>query len=185
MANNIIYLTGFMTSGKSTIGPILANVMGWDFYDLDREIEKLENKTVVEIFEAKGEKYFREKETEALTSLSELKNIVVSLGGGTIANENNLAIMKNTGKIIYLKVSIEVLYRRLRNKIDRPLFRELTLGQSPEEDYKKKIEELLKLRMGYYEKADLIISTETTRIGITVDLIAKKAKKLLYEKNRR
>lgn len=183
MINRVIYITGFMTSGKSTVGPILANVLGWNFYDLDKEIENREQKSVVEIFETKGEDYFRGIETEILTELSKLGNVVISLGGGTIANEVNFRILKTTGKIIYLKVSTDILYRRLKNKIDRPLFRDLTLGQSTEEDYKLKINEILETRIGYYEKADLVISTDTTRIGITVDVIAKKIKALLHEEN--
>jgi shikimate kinase len=183
MRNSIIYLTGFMTSGKSTVGPILANVLGWDFYDLDKEIEYREKKSIVEMFETKGEKYFREVETAVLKELSGNKDVVISLGGGTITSEVNLNILKEKGKIIYLKVSTDILYHRLKNKIDRPLFRDLTLGQSTEEDFKKKINEILNTRIGYYEKADLVISTDTTRIGITVDILAKKVRALLHEEN--
>lgn len=183
MKRNVVYLTGFMTSGKSTVGPILANVLGWNFYDLDKEIETREGMSVVEIFEKKGEAYFRKLETETLKDLCSQNNIVISLGGGTIASEENFELLKKTGKIVYLKVSPDILYKRLRNKIDRPLFRDLTLGQSTEEDYKNKIKEILALRTGYYEKADLIINTDTSRIGITVDVLAKKVKALFYEEN--
>lgn len=183
MKKTIIYLTGFMTSGKSTVGPILANVLGWDFYDLDKEIESREKLSVVEIFASKGEKYFRGIETETLKELSSGRNVVISLGGGTIAGEENFEILKSSGKIVYLKVSTDILYKRLKNKIDRPLFRDLTLGQSTEEDYKKKINEVLDTRSGYYEKADLIINTDTSRIGVTVDYLAKKVKGLLNEEN--
>jgi len=172
-----------MTSGKSTVGPILANVLGWNFYDLDREIETGEKMTVVEIFSSHGEKYFREKETEMLLNLSRNSDVVISLGGGTIVSEENLQILKDTGLIVYLKVSPDILYKRLKNKIDRPLFRDLTLGQSTEEDYKNKIIEVLNIRSGYYEKADLIVNTDASRIGITVDFLAKKVKGLLYEES--
>jgi len=183
MRNNVVYLTGFMTCGKSTIGPILANVLGWNFYDLDKEIENKENRSVIQIFENSGEKYFREVETETLQKLSGLSNVIISLGGGTIASEENYKILKDTGKIIYLKVSPENLYHRLKNKIDRPLFRDLTLGQSSEEDFKNKISELLKNRAGYYEKADLIINTDNTKIGLTVDIVAKKIKAVMNEEH--
>lgn len=183
MKNSVIYLTGFMTSGKSTVGPILANVLGWNFFDLDKEIENREKMSIVEIFETKGEKYFREVETEVLKELSRNTDIVISLGGGTITSDINLKILNESGKIIYLKVSTDILYHRLKNKIDRPLFRDLTLGQSTEEDFKKKINEILNNRIGYYEKADLVISTDTTRIGITVDILAKKVRALLHEES--
>src|SRR5690606_40072973 len=88
----IIYLTGFMGSGKSTIGPILANTLGWDFYDLDRVIENKTGKKVREIFEQDGESFFRSLETETLEELSELDKTIISLGGGTMANAENIKI---------------------------------------------------------------------------------------------
>ena len=106
-----------MTSGKSTIGPIVANVLGWDFFDLDKVIEKNECKSVVEIFESDGEEYFRKVETDTLKLLSKEEKVVISLGGGTMASEENLAVVKRTGKVVYLKVSPEVLYKRLKYKI--------------------------------------------------------------------
>jgi shikimate kinase len=176
-----IYLTGFMTSGKSTLGPILANVLGMNFFDLDREVEKQENLSVVDIFEKKGEKYFREVESDVLNKLSSLENVVISLGGGTMMNDENFNVMKNSGKIVYLKVSPSNLYRRLRNKIDRPLFRDLVLGENPQEDFINKIKDLLDKRKVYYEKADLTVNTDLSPIGITVDKIAKKILRLFDE----
>ncbi len=178
-----IFLTGFMTSGKSTIGPILANVFGLNFYDLDKEIEKEENCTIVEIFDKKGETYFRQLEYQVLKKLIEEKGVVISLGGGTITSKVNLDLMKQNGKIIYLKASPKNLYKRLKNKIDRPLFRDLVLGENKEEDFINKIQDLLDKRKNYYEKADLIINTDYTPIGITVDRIAKKLTGIFNEKN--
>jgi shikimate kinase len=178
-----IFLTGFMTSGKSTIGPILANVMGLEFYDLDSVIEVAEEMTVVEIFEKKGESYFRKVESRMLEKLSAKSNVLISLGGGTMADENNFNLMKSAGKTIYLKVEPEMLYKRLKNKIDRPLFRDLVLNESPEEDFVKRISEFLDKRKAFYEKADIIISTDHSPIGITVDKIAKKIRELTHEKN--
>ena len=134
-----IYLTGYMTSGKSTIGPILANVIGWDFYDLDQVIEVEQGKSVVEIFEINGEDFFRDYETKTLTRLSKLENVIVSLGGGTISNNNNFSIIKESGKLIYLKVAPEIIYKRIKNKINRPLFRDLVLSENSEEDFLNKI----------------------------------------------
>ena len=75
MNKNVFYLTGFMGSGKSTIGPILANTMGWEFYDLDRVIEDKAGMTVKEIFEEFGEEHFRNLETETLSDLSIKKQV--------------------------------------------------------------------------------------------------------------
>jgi len=183
MKKNIIYLTGFMTSGKSTIGPILANVLGWSFYDLDKLLVEKENMSIVEIFETKGEDYFRNIESATLAELSETNKVVIALGGGTISNDGNLQIIKNSGYLIYLKVSPEVLYKRLKNKIDRPLFKDLVLAGKKEGDFIERIENLLEKREDKYKQADLEINTDETRIGFTVDRIAKQIKSLLNEKN--
>lgn len=172
-----------MTSGKSTIGPILANVLGWNFYDLDKVIEKDERKSIVEIFETSGEEYFRKLETEKLKELSKSENVVISLGGGTMASDVNYDIIKNSGKSVYLKVSPEVLYKRLKYKIDRPLLRNLVLTENSEEEFISKIDEVLSSREKFYEKADLVINTDISSVGITVDKLVKKVKCMLHEKN--
>ena len=89
-----IYLTGFMASGKSTIGPIVANTLGWEFYDLDKEIEKRERKTIPDIFKENGEKYFRKLEIEVLKELSTGNSLIISLGGGALTNQLNRKIIK-------------------------------------------------------------------------------------------
>jgi shikimate kinase len=176
-----IYLTGFMTSGKSTIGPILANVLGWDFCDLDKIIEADYKKTIVQIFEQIGESEFRKVESEYLKKISEQNNIVISLGGGTICNDVNLQFIKETGKLIFLAVSIETLRRRLKKKLDRPLFRDLVLEDRPDEEFDERIINLLKKREPYYNKADITIQSDNFKVGITVDLLAEKLERLLNE----
>ena len=169
----IIYLTGFMGSGKSTIGPILANALGWNFFDLDRVIEKKIGKKIREIFEQEGENFFREIETETLKELS-LKNdkAIISLGGGTMASEENIKILKSSGKLFYLKISLEAAYGRLKYKRDRPALKNTS------EDFSKEkllltIEELMKDRVNYYEQADFTIDTDKSTVGKTVDRIVK------------
>jgi shikimate kinase len=179
-----LYLTGFMTSGKSTIGPILANVIGWAFKDLDREIEEVEGKPVVDIFNEKGEEYFRGIEYKLLVEFSGSKNLILALGGGTIVSVRNLELLKETGKIVYLKSSPEMLYKRIKNKIDRPIFRDLVLSDSAKpQDFINRIEMLLEEREPYYSSADFFIDTDKTRIGVTVDKLAKIIKRYIYEKN--
>lgn len=179
-----LYLTGFMTSGKSTIGPILANVIGWTFKDLDREIEKIENKKVVEIFESNGEEYFRSIEHKLLSEFSRQNNLVLSLGGGTIIIQKNLELMKNSGKIIYLKSSPEMIYQRIKNKIDRPIFKDLVLSEkSRPQDFIDRIKNLQQEREPFYSSADFFIDTDKTRIGVTVDKLVKIIRKHIHEKN--
>lgn len=172
-----------MTSGKSTVGPILANTLGWDYYDLDREIEADTGKSVVNIFESEGEQYFRDKETEKLNELSKKENLIIALGGGTIINENNFRIIKSTGKLIYLKVAPEIIYKRIKHKLDRPLFKDLVLNEKPEEEFLKRIKDILAERNSLYESADITIDTDKQRIGLTIDSLVKKICRMINEEN--
>ncbi len=91
-----------MASGKSTIGPIVANTLGWIFFDLDKEIEKRENRKITKIFEEDGEDYFRHIETEILKNISNSENLIISLGGGTMIIQENREFIKKNGKLIFL-----------------------------------------------------------------------------------
>jgi len=173
MKKKIYYITGFMAAGKSTIGPILANTLGWNFFDLDKEVENQEGMKVVEIFDRNGESYFRKVETALLMNLSEKDEAIISLGGGAIASEENFRIIKSSGKIIYLKSSPEMAYKRLRFKRDRPAF--IFEGEEipSKEQFLERINKLLDERKKYYEQADFIIDTDNQTVGKTVDIIAK------------
>lgn len=183
MKNNRIFLTGFMTSGKSTLGPILANVLGFSYYDLDDEIVKSEKSTVDELFETKGESYFREIETKILHELGSKERCVLSLGGGTIVNEKNLVYIKKNGVLVYLKSSPEAIYNRIKNKLDRPLFKDLVEQKSPREDFINRISEMMISREKYYAQAQLTVNTDHHNIGPTIDFIANKITKLIDEEN--
>ncbi|WP_233885598.1 shikimate kinase [Tenacibaculum piscium] len=120
-----IILLGYMGSGKSTIGRLIASKKNFSFIDLDNYIEEKENKTVAEIFETKGEIYFRKKENLYLKEILNLKQeIVLALGGGTPCYGNNMEYILNdkTAKTVYLKTSINTIVARLINeKSQRPL----------------------------------------------------------------
>ena len=171
MKENIIYLTGFMASGKSTIGPILANTLGWNFLDLDNVIEKEAGKSVRSIFEENGEVYFRELETKCLLKLSILEKFVISLGGGTIASEKNLEIIKATGYLVYLETSPEEAYKRLRFKRDRPALLFEGDEEPSKSEFLEKINTILENRKIYYNQADYKINTDSGFVGKTVDKI--------------
>jgi len=166
------YLTGFMASGKSTIGPIVANTLGWDFFDLDKEIVKKERRTIKKIFKENGEEYFRQLEIETLNELSAQKFSIISLGGGTLTNQKNRKVIKATGKLIYLESSIEVAFRRLKNKRDRPVLLSDNEDEQTEETIYNKIKILFNERRKYYEEADYTFNTDVDPIGTTVDKIA-------------
>ncbi len=169
----IIYLTGFMGSGKSTIGPILANTLGWDFYDLDKVIEENAGEKITEIFQKHGEEYFRKTETEQLANLSKGDKLIISLGGGTITVDKNLELMKSAGKIIYLKISPEAAYERLRFKRDRPILTRDGTVNLGREEFINKLQSLIDSREKFYLQADIHIDTDNVPLGRTIDKLAK------------
>ena len=118
--NNKIYLVGSMGSGKSSIGRLLAKELNIPHYDLDKTIENNEKMSITKIFELYDEKYFRKLESDALEKYSKNNEFVVSTGGGCILNENNQRILKN-GLVVYLKISLDAQYERIKNRSHRPL----------------------------------------------------------------
>ena len=172
MNKNVIYLAGFMGSGKSTVGPILANTMGWEFFDIDNLIEVKSGLQVKDIFDKFGEDHFRNLETESLIEVSGKNNTIVALGGGTIANDKNIEILKRTGIIVYLKMSPESAMKRLKFKRNRPLLFSDLKENFSNEDLLKNISALYDKRKEYYEKADIIIDTDGIPVGRTIDKLA-------------
>jgi len=162
-----------MAAGKSTIAPILANTLGWQYYDIDREIEKKAGKKIVELFNEKGESYFRKIESETLFDISNSDNTIISLGGGTLLNPDNLKFVLQNGKLIYLKSSVNSIFKRLKNKRDRPSL--FINGEFPDdESLFNKIQQMMNERNKIYEKAEIEIDTDKVRVGNSVDILAKK-----------
>ncbi len=168
-----IYLTGFMGCGKSTIGPILANTIGYDFVDVDRRIEQEAGKSINEIFTEKGEKHFRDLERTVLMKVCSLPRTVISLGGGTMTVAENLEVILATGLVVYLKITPEQLFHRLRHRSDRPLLRTIDGGRLGDEELRAKIQLLYEAREPLYAQAHLIVPTDSKKLGITVDHIVK------------
>jgi shikimate kinase len=130
-----IVLLGYMGSGKSTVGKLLAQHLNFQFLDLDDYIESQLNASISSIFKDKGEIYFRKKETELLhKALHEMDNFVLSVGGGTPCYANNMnIILEETPWVFYLKCSIPTLVKRLsRGKEHRPLIAHLKEEEIPE-----------------------------------------------------
>ena len=118
----MIYLIGFMGVGKTTIGQQFALENNLKFIDTDTEIERRNNRKILEIFQKEGQDYFREIERDLLRSLS--KNQVVACGGGLPIYNNNMSFIKKSGLSIYLKASVEELFNRLLNNVNnRPLIK--------------------------------------------------------------
>ena len=169
-----VFLTGFMGSGKSTIGPILANTIGFNFIDLDAQIEKKEGRKIGEIFKQDGEEKFREIERTMVNEAAGLRCIVVSLGGGTIAHQPTLDFVKRAGVLVYLKSDADQIFKRLRTKGDRPMLRDEEGNLMDHDQLREKINDLISKRSPYYEQADIIIQTDEKKIGNTVDDLVKR-----------
>lgn len=151
-----IFLIGFMGSGKTHWGSRLANLFHRNFIDLDQFIESNEQLTVLEIFEKKGENYFREKEAIALRSLIDEHNILVSCGGGTPCFHDNMNFMNQTGMTVFLEASPAFL---LQNIIREPQARPL-LNDMNESEMLYFVEKKLEERKEFYYQAKMILNAE-------------------------
>lgn len=166
MAKRNIILCGFMGCGKSTIGSLLSRKMGMAFVDLDRFIEKKENKTVSEIFSDSGEEYFRQLEREAARELSEKKGVVLAAGGGTLTFAENVEVLKKSGTIVLLDIPVEVVSERLRNDTSRPLLARPDKEEAMRELYNKRLPL-------YREAADIIIDANQSPMQICMQIMAE------------
>ena len=117
---NKIFLVGPMGSGKSSTGRLLASKLNLPHFDLDSKIEKHENMTISSIFTKHSEEYFRNLESSMLQKLSREREFVMSTGGGCIMRDSNLSILRH-GLVIYLRISIDEQYNRVKNRKHRPL----------------------------------------------------------------
>lgn len=148
--SKLIYLLGFMGSGKTTVGALLAQALGWPFIDLDAAIEAGQAQTIREIFDRAGEPFFRGIEHAALTEASKTEPAVIALGGGTFAQEPNVQFIRDRGgATVWLDSPYAELLRRCEGISTRPLFRDLASFQ-----------QLLRQRLPYYQLAEYRVSTE-------------------------
>ncbi|MGD0035995.1 MAG: shikimate kinase [Bacteroidota bacterium] len=170
---SLIFLTGFMGSGKSTIGPILANTLGFEYLDVDKHIEQKMNKRVAEIFSSEGEQVFRALERDTLLEMTERNHCVISLGGGTIANEENCRLVLQKGILIYLKLSPEEIIERVQRRSDRPMLKDEHGNQLSPPELKNRVLDLMNRREQFYARANVVINADKMRVGATVDTIMK------------
>ncbi len=154
-----------MGTGKTAVGRELARKKKWCFVDLDELIELKEKMLIADIFAGKGEPYFRRLEKQALKEVSREKNLVVACGGGIVIAEENIKTMKETGRVVCLSASPEVIIKRTQGHTHRPLLN----VSNP----KKQIGLLLKLRAPYYARSDIIIDTS----AMSIEKAAKEALK--------
>ena len=148
-----IFLIGFMGVGKSTIARLLARELEMDLVEMDETIEAEAGMSINEIFDKYGEGHFRDLETELVERIARAGGVVVSCGGGTVLRQENVAMMKLSGKIIFLSATPETIYERVKNSTNRPL-----LNGNMNVEY---IASLMEKRRAAYEgAADVVISTD-------------------------
>ncbi len=166
-----IYLVGMMGSGKSVTGKKLALKLGYSFMDLDDLIQARLRKTIVEVFAEKGEAFFRDEESKLLREVCDNASRVIATGGGAVLKATNVERMKQTGEVVFLETSLEVLWNRVKEKQDRPLLKQ---DANPKESLLK----IYTYRQPLYEAASsLRVNTD----GKTASEVADDIYRLLME----
>jgi len=159
-----VVITGFMATGKSSVGRALAQRLSVPFVDTDALVEKAEGRSVSDIFAAEGEEYFRAAEKAAISAALAVPGAVVATGGGAVLDPENMRAMQAAAPIVCLRASAAAIEARARaGGASRPLL----AGAAPRE----KIEELLALREPAYARADLLMDTTNRAVADLVEEI--------------
>jgi len=145
-------LIGFMGTGKTSTGRLVAEHLHFHFLDTDDLIQERTGRTIADIFAKEGEPTFRALERQVVGELAAHKKTVIATGGGLPANLENLAALKSHALVVCLWASPEKIWERVRNQSHRPLLHD--------PDPQKRIRELLKVRAPYYRNADVLINTD-------------------------
>jgi shikimate kinase len=148
MRHSVIYLVGFMGSGKTSVGRRLAGLLGWSFVDLDDEIEKRAGTRIRDLFRIHGEEHFRRLERQELERMCEISQAVVALGGGAFCSDENQELIARYGVTVWLDSPLDLSTARCGDDDSRPL------AGSPEE-----MANLLERRRPFYARAMLRVGT--------------------------
>ena len=165
-----VYLIGPMGAGKSAVGRQLAREISVDFYDSDQEIENRTGVDIAFIFEKEGEAGFRQRERQVLAELTQLDNIVLATGGGSVLDPDSRHRLAKHGTVVYLRTSIQQQLGRTRRGKERPLLN----GDDPE----GVLSELMAIREPLYQEvADLVVDTDGRRVKTVVREIKQRLEK--------
>jgi shikimate kinase len=164
-----IILCGFMATGKSSVGKILAKMTGYEFLDMDAVIEEEAGVSIPHIFATQGEPAFRALESRMVERLADSKGWVIATGGGTIVNPVNLEKLKSCGVVITLTADIPKILQRAGSGQDRPMLQA--------EDRIERITSLLQQRASAYAQADIVMDTSS----LTIEEVAQQLKNRLKE----
>ena len=163
--NKTIVLVGIMGAGKSTVGKILADRLGMRFVDADQEIERAAGCTITDFFEKYGEVEFRKGEERVISRILAGEPCVLATGGGAFMSEATRLLIKKIATSVWLRVSFEVLAKRLEKRSDRPLLQTA--------DPQQTLKALIKKRYPIYNDADFIVDAENDGVDITVSKVVE------------
>lgn len=163
----VVFLVGFMGSGKSTLGKKVASSLGFDFIDMDNDIISKERMTINEIFSKMGEAYFRKTENEIIRGYEDLENTIIATGGGAPCHNGNMDLMNMYGITIYLKLSPKAIFDRVKNaRNKRPL-----LKDKSDEEILTFIENKLQEREEFYSKSKYIVDAINPQVSDITSLL--------------
>ena len=158
-----IVLVGIMGAGKTTVGKILADRIGIQFVDADQEIERAAGCTITDIFEKYGEAEFRKGEERVISRILSGQPCVLATGGGAFMSQATRLLIKKTATSVWLRVSFEVLAKRLEKRSGRPLLQTV--------DPQQTLRALINKRYPIYNDADLIVDAKDDAVDITVSKV--------------
>lgn len=159
-----IVLIGFMGTGKTSTGKLLASRLGYAFIDTDSRIEAINKISISEMFAVHGEKYFREKEAELIKKVSRCHHAVISTGGGVILNPANMVALQKNGIVISLQASVDAILERTSRRNVRPLLEQ--------KDRREIVTMLLNQRLERYRQAKFVIdTTDLSPMQVTDEII--------------
>jgi shikimate kinase len=150
-----LYLIGMMGAGKTTVGKVLAQKLGYRFFDTDVVIEQVAGQTIAHLFATAGEPEFRVLETQVLAELAAYRQLVVATGGGIVVKRDNWGLLRH-GIIVWLDVPVAEIVARLEGDTTRPLLQTPNPESTPEDQ----VRSLLTARQSLYAQADLHIVCE-------------------------
>jgi shikimate kinase len=155
-----LYLVGYRCTGKSSVGRILADTLGWVFVDMDKELVAEAGVQIEDIVASRGWKYFREREAQLLDRLSQSTRLVISTGGGVVTVPENIARMRGSGKVVWLHASPATIAERMEEDTDTARQRPPLHGY----DSVTEIEEVFAERLPLYDEA-MHLQVETDNLS--------------------
>jgi shikimate kinase/3-dehydroquinate synthase len=180
--NKILYIIGFSGTGKSAASKLAAEALGWKLFDMDQIIEEEIGKPISQIFEQNGEEWFRDKESELLLKLSKENNCIISTGGGLPVKGSNFDIMNNSGYVLTLDASIDIIVKRLKNKSSEGE-NEKSLRPKLIQSSLSEITQFKSERSDIYAKSDFTINTNKLSVEEVANNIVYQAEKYVDQLN--